>query len=128
LARDTAAAEDIAVARALASPIETLNYTATAAVIERAQALRADTASSRSAQIIQFRPTRRFRLGWQFAANWGSVAAAMLVACWLGLTLGIDASRDLGQIGQSSDDSVLLRELFDPTTGLLRDVTEGVQT
>jgi anti-sigma factor RsiW len=128
VAGDAAAADDIAAARSLTSETAALNVVVADAIIARAQSLHPAAAAPKAAQIIQFRSTRRFRGGWQAAANWASLAAALLVASWLGFTLGTDASRDLGEIGQSSDDSVLLRELFDPSTGLLRDVTEGIHT
>ena len=64
-------------------------------------------------------------------ARWGSLAAAMAVASWLGFTLGADTSLSLGQAGartgQAGEDG-FLRELLDPSTGFMRDLTEGSQT
>src|SRR5258708_3943248 len=128
VASDTTAADDIAAARSLTSETAALDAAVLDAIIARAQSLHPAADATKAAQIIQFPSTRRFRGSWQAAANWASLAAALLVASWLGFTLGTDASRDFGDIGQPSDDSVLLRELFDPSTGLLRDVTEGVHT
>jgi hypothetical protein len=125
--KDATAAEDVAAARLLPSEIAILDVAIPATSIARACALR-PAGSAKSAQIMQFPLVRRFSGGWRGTAQWASLAAALLVASWLGFTLGTDASLDYGQIGQASDDSVLLRELFDPSTGLLRDVTEGVQT
>ena len=60
-------------------------------------------------------------------ARWGSLAAAIVMAGWLGFALGADTSISLTRTGAQSDDG-FLRELLDPSTGFLRDLTEGVQT
>ena len=60
-------------------------------------------------------------------ARWGSLVAAMAVASWLGFTLGIDTSLSVAQIRQTGEDG-FLREMLDPSTGFMRDLTEGAQT
>src|SRR5579884_3514156 len=94
LAGDPAAAEDIAAAQALSAAAEHLP--AAPAVVARACAL-----VPRTAAVIPF-PSRRggsvLRLPGM--ARWGSLAAAMAVASWLGFTLGMDTSRSIAQAGQ----------------------------
>jgi hypothetical protein len=60
-------------------------------------------------------------------AQWGSLAAAIAIAGWLGFTLGMDTVGGLTQIGSAGDES-FLNELLDPSAGLLHDLTDGVQT
>ncbi len=126
LAGDPAAAADVAAARALsggdAAPagIEDL--------IARAESLVAEAAPA-FARVLPFQaPPRRRML--QVVAQWGSLAAAIVVAGWLGFAMGSGASLTLtqtnqaGQVGTAS----FLPELLDPTTGFLRDLGEGQQT
>jgi hypothetical protein len=63
-------------------------------------------------------------------AQWGSLAAAIVVASWLGFAMGSGASLDLSQPRQQSQAGVdsLLPEVLDPATGFLRDLGEGQQT
>jgi hypothetical protein len=74
------------------------------------------------ARIIAFAPRQR-RLLHGFA-QWGSLAAAILMASWLGFSMGSDTSFALIHPGVSSDTS-LMPELFDPGTGFLRDLGEN---
>jgi hypothetical protein len=60
-------------------------------------------------------------------AQWGSLAAAIALASWLGFAIGSDASLALSTPRQPSDGS-LLPELFDPAPGFLRDLGAGVRT
>jgi hypothetical protein len=60
-------------------------------------------------------------------ARWASLAAAVLVASWLGFALGTDVSVSFGQPDQASDDG-FLRDMLDPSTGFLRDLTPGART
>jgi hypothetical protein len=63
-------------------------------------------------------------------AQWGSLAAAIAFASWLGFSMGSGASLTLiqpGQPNQISDDNPL-PELLDPPTGFLRDLGAGQQT
>lgn len=70
------------------------------------------------------RPNRRMVHAF---AQWGSLAAALVVASWLGFALGTDASLALSEPGQPSD-AGFLPELFDPAAGFLRDLGEGLRT
>jgi hypothetical protein len=63
----------------------------------------------------------------QSFAQWGSLAAAIAVASWLGFAMGSDATLALSQPRQPSDSS-FLPELFDPASGFLRDLGEGTRT
>jgi hypothetical protein len=120
LARDPVAESDIAAARALAAQSE---LTVPDRVFERASALVDDAPRGR---VISF-PPRRLRVpDLQGLARWGSLAAAIVMAGWLGFALGADTSTSLTRAGQTDDG--LFRELLDPSTGFLRDLTEGVQT
>jgi len=60
-------------------------------------------------------------------AQWGSLAAAMAMASWLGFAMGSGASRALSGPVSSSETS-LLPELFDPGSGFLRDLGEVLRT
>ncbi|MGA8382588.1 MAG: hypothetical protein WB710_15810, partial [Stellaceae bacterium] len=63
-------------------------------------------------------------------ARWGSLAAAIVFAGWLGFAMGSGASLELSQPPQQSQAgvSLYLPELLDPSTGFLRDLGEGQQT
>src|ERR1700751_211762 len=111
LAADPEAAADVRVARALV---------ATA----RASAISADT-SSVGGKVIPLAP-RQGRL-LQSLAQWGSLAAAVAFAGWLGFAMGSGTSLALSDYRQSSDPG-FLPELFDPGTGFLRDLGEGLRT
>lgn len=123
MAQDHRAAEDVAAARALAgSPApETADN-----VFERAAAL-VDASGSGNGRIIPFvlrsRPAARL----ERVARWGSLAAAIVMAAWLGFALGADVSVALTRNGAQADDG-FLRELLEPSSGFLRDLTEGMQT
>jgi len=60
-------------------------------------------------------------------AQWGSLAAAIVFASWLGFAMGSDMSRTLrGPL--PSGEANFLPELFDPGGGLLRDLVEVGRT
>ena len=124
LAEDPVATVDVAAARALtaAEPGEPISQ----AMVARACAL-VGSGISGSAGIVRFVPRRRRGAGMQELARWGSLAAAIAVASWLGFTLGADASRSFVPGGHVVEDNVL-NELLDPSTSLMRDLTEGSQT
>ena len=63
----------------------------------------------------------------QSFAQWGSIAAAIAVASWLGFAMGSDASLALSNPRQPSD-AGFLPELFDPASSFLRDLGEGLRT
>lgn len=123
-AADPAAASDIAAARAIAdSGAEA--PAGLEAIVHRAVAVLDDGPAQR--RVVAFPrhlPARRLLQG---VAQWGSLAAALVVASWLGFAMGSGASLTLSQPSQISDES-FLPELLDPSTGFLRDLAEGQQT
>jgi anti-sigma factor RsiW len=127
LATDPVATADVAAARtlgrALSAPPAEIGH-----IIARASAL-VPEASSGPGPVLAFGPwpARHRRL--QGLARWGSLAAAIVVASWLGFAMGSSASLELAQPGQQNQVGVdsLLPELLDPATGFLRDI-EGQQT
>jgi anti-sigma factor RsiW len=125
LAADPIAAGDVAAARALAARAERLDAVP-GAVIARACAL-AGGGEPQPATVIAFPLSHQNRPRLQGLARWGSLVAAMAVASWLGFTLGMDTSLSFAQVRQPSEDS-FLREFLDPSTGFMRDLTEGPQT
>ena len=84
------AAGDIAAARALASGAAPGYLSETA--VARACALVGGGAASRPGSVIAFRARAGRRPVLASITQWGSLAAAMVVAGWLGFTLGMDAS------------------------------------
>jgi hypothetical protein len=60
-------------------------------------------------------------------AEWGSIAAAIALAGWLGFSMGSDTSLALTSPQQPSESS-FLPDLFDAAPGFLRDLGEGVRT
>jgi anti-sigma factor RsiW len=125
LAKDPMAAADVAAARAFARsglPGEA----APADVVARACALVADGTPLRG-RIIPFPRFLRPQPTLHGVARWTGLAAAVVLASWLGFALGGDASAFFGPANQAGEDS-LLRDMLDPSTALLRDLTGGVQT
>lgn len=121
LARDPDATTDITAARAQAGgPVPGVP----GAVFARAAAL-IGPAEPASGAVIPLPARRAPRL--QSFARWGSLAAAIVLAAWLGFDLGSGASISLTRNGVQSDDG-FLRELLDPSSGFLRDLTEGART
>ena len=126
LAKDPAAAADVAVARAFARsglPDET----APADVVARARALVTDGMPP-PGRVIPFPQFRRPQPTLQGVARWTGLAAAVVLASWLGFALGGDASAFLGPANQPGGEDSLLRDLLDPSTALMRDLTGGAQT
>jgi anti-sigma factor RsiW len=122
LAADPAARDDVAAARSGAVP-DALPGTLDR-IVARAGAILPSEPTSR---VVPFRrPPRRGRILQSFA-QWGSLAAAMVLASWLGFAMGSDASRTLSAPVTSSDAS-FLPELFDPGSGFLRDLGEVLRT
>jgi anti-sigma factor RsiW len=126
LAADAVARADVAAARALsvggiAMPggIEP--------IIERAISIRRSRAEPTVALMVQA-PKRRMVL--QGVAQWGSLAAAIALASWLGFAMGSGVSMTMmqpGPVNQISDDN-FLPDMLDPSTGFLRDLGIGQQT
>jgi anti-sigma factor RsiW len=123
LAAHPEAAADVRAARALAGAERT--FAGLERIIARACAIWPD-ANSVSGSVIPLAPRQGRRLLQSFA-QWGSLAAAIALAGWLGFSMGSDTSLALSDHRQPSDTG-LLPELFDPGTGLLRDLGEGLRT
>ena len=123
LAADPVARDDVAAARAVCAGPAELPGTLERIVVRACAILPSEPDSS----VVAFppRPWRR-RILHGFA-QWGSLAAAIAFASWLGFAMGSDASRALSGPVPSSDAS-FLPELFDPGSGFLRDLGEGLRT
>jgi anti-sigma factor RsiW len=125
LAADPAAAADVGAARRLAGGIDETPV-ALERVVARACAI-LPGAPTAPARIFAFpRPPRR-RPILHGLAQWGSLAAAIAMASWLGFAMGSDASLALSQPAQSNDGS-FLPDLLDSGSGFLRDLGEGSRT
>ena len=122
LAGDPVAAADVAAARLLGAA--ELPGAAPAALLARAVAL--VPAAPQAAPVVLFPARRRAPPPLPVLARWVSLAAATLLAGWLGFTLGAGTSLSLAQRGQS--DGGLFNELLDQPAGFLRDLTDGAQT
>ncbi|MGH7095842.1 MAG: hypothetical protein ACREFB_20230 [Stellaceae bacterium] len=122
LVADPAAASDIAaapvvVAAAAAEVSERL--------IARAVALVGEPARG---QVIRFAPRVRPRPTFTLFAQWGSVAAAIVVASWLGFALGTDTSIAYNQTVQQPSEDGFLGDLIDPSGGILHTITDGLES
>ena len=131
LAADPEAAADVSAARMLSAgggstPVGLERVIA--AVVARADPLVAD-AMPEPGRVLRF-GTLPARAAFQRFAQWGSLAAAIVVASWLGFAMGSGALLTLSQPDQTSQvgEASFLPELLDPTTGFLRDLTAGQQT
>jgi hypothetical protein len=125
LAADPVAAADVAAAQGFAGGLgETPG--GLERIVARACALVPDL-HLMGARVIAFTPrSRRYRV-FHGLAQWGSLAAAIMVASWLGFSMGSDTSIALSQPGFSSDSSYV-PELFDPGAGFLRDFGESLRS
>jgi anti-sigma factor RsiW len=124
LAADPGAAADVRSARTLDSTEE--GSADLEPIIARACAIFPDADHPRG-QVVALAPRRSRRPLVQSFAQWGSIAAAIAVASWLGFAMGSDASLALSNPHQPSD-AGFLPELFDPTSSFLRDLGEGLRT
>jgi anti-sigma factor RsiW len=125
LAEDPAEAADISAARAL-SGAEGSGAALPEAIFARAAALISPPPGTAD-NVVWFAPQPGARgIGLPRLARWGSLAAAVALASWLGFTLGMDMSRSLATGTRNSDDGGL-NELFDPTARLIRDLTDTTQ-
>src|SRR4029077_11547475 len=124
VAPDPAAAADVAVAQAFAGgfaePSDGLDH-----VIARACAILPDNSAAKG-EILAFRSPRRHPSIVHELTRWGSFAAAIAIASWLGFAMGSDKSLALSQPSGAGDAS-FLPELLDPGTGFLRDLSEGLR-
>ena len=125
VAADPAARDDVAAARALAGGVAE-PLAALERIVDRARAMVPDLPTA-PGRVVPFAPPPRRHRILHGVGQWGSLAAAIAVASWLGFAMGSDASLMLSQSPQSSDVSVL-PELLDPGTGFLRDFGESPQT
>jgi anti-sigma factor RsiW len=123
LAADPEAAADV---RAAHAPGDVARMSAgLERIVARASAISPD-ADPVSGKVVPFAPRPGRRLVQTFA-QWGSLAAAVALAGWLGFAMGSDTSLALSDHRQPNATG-LLPELFDPGTGLLRDLGEGLRT
>ena len=123
LAADPQASADVRAAQARA--VAGLTPVGLERIVARASAIAPDTESV-SGKVVPLAP-RRGRSLLQITAQWGSLAAAIALAGWLGFAMGSDTSLALRDTRQPSA-AGLLPELFDPGTVLLRDLGEGLRT
>jgi len=123
IARDPAATSDVAAARTLAGGIEELPE-GLECIVARACAISPGEPSSR---VVAFAPRPWRRRILHGLTQWGSLAAAIALASWLGFAMGSDASRTLSGPIPSNDTSIL-PELFDTGSGFLRDIGEVLRT
>jgi anti-sigma factor RsiW len=121
LADDLEAAADVNATRAL----EARNGDAgeLERVIARACAIPPEAdPGGRVVVLAHWRPRRLL----QGVAQWGSLAAAIALAGWLGFAMGTDTSVALTAPQQS--EAGFLPDLFDPGPAFLRDLGEGLRT
>ncbi|HEU0217165.1 MAG TPA: hypothetical protein VFQ90_10920 [Stellaceae bacterium] len=118
IAQDAGAAGDVAATRVLAG---TAISAADPAIITCAEALVGE--GRPDAVLIAFPMARPASRPWYSAARWSGLAAAMVVAGWLGFDLGsgLFASPVLG--GSTVD--LTANELFDAAPLMVRDLTES---
>lgn len=131
VASDPAASADVAAARLLSSvggAAPAGDERIIARIIARADPLVAEAAREPS-RVLPFRTEPPSSILQRFA-QWGSLAAAIVLASWLGFTMGSGVSLTLRQPPQASqaNETSFLPELLDPGTGFLRDLVEGQQT
>jgi len=120
LARDRAAAADVTAARALAEAAVT---PADERIVVHALSL---VDAGAGAEVIAFPPPRRVAAQpWFSAARWSGLAAAIVLASWLGFDLG-SGFYEFGATARSPDD-VSANELIDSAPLVLRDFTENSQ-
>ena len=120
LRRDPDSAGDIDMARMLASaaPPEVLPETSVA----RACALVGTATPGRLGSIVPFRARAGRRPVLGPVAQWGSLAAALVVAGWFGFTLGMDTS---GMLARNGPDDSVAQDLFGSSPAFFRDLTGG---
>jgi anti-sigma factor RsiW len=123
LAGDEEAAADVGAARAAPEPNR--ESAELERVIARACAIspEAGPTGGRIVVLAQWRPRRLV----QGVAQWGSLAAAMALASWLGFSMGSDTSLAL-TAPQQPGESSLLPDLFDSGSSFLRDLGEGLRS
>ena len=118
LAADPDAAADVAAA---------LAYAGTAEAADEAIVARAASLVRPTAEIIPLARSARPRPRFYHLTTWGSLAAAVALAGWLGFALGTDVSQAFGPVAQSSEDS-FLGDLIDPAGGVLHTINDGLES
>ena len=112
LQRDPVAAAHVAAARDLLA-VDDIDATPET-LVARARALVGGSAVEHGT-IVPFPGRRRERAApLRRMAGWGSLVAAMVVASWLGFSLGTDTGRSFARAEQPGDNG-FLTELLDPT-------------
>lgn len=122
LLQDPAAAADIAAARSFA---DFAVPPAPEAVVARARLLVPE--ATQQNRIVAFPVARRERPGLRGVARWGSLAAAVAIAAWLGFTLGINTGQALA-LNDRPVAAGLLNDLLDTPSNLIADPGEASQT
>jgi anti-sigma factor RsiW len=122
LQRDPDAAADVAAARQLATLSEPFEIVPEAVIARAARLLEPELGA-----VIPFPSRDRTRFGLDGMARWGSLAAAVAVASWLGFTLGMDTSRSLAPLSSTVGERSL-QDMLDPSGSLMADLTESTQT
>lgn len=123
LAGDPEAAADVNAARGVDE--REMRFAQLERVIVRACAISPEAASE-SGRVVVLAHWRGRRLVQGFA-QWGSLAAAIALAGWLGFSMGTDTSVALTAPPQQSEAS-FLPDLFDAGPAFLRDLGEGLRT
>ena len=118
------AAGDIAAARALASGLRRHSGICRKPPWRAPARWSAAAAASRPGSVIAFRARTGRRPVLASITQWSSLAAAMVVAGWLGFTLGMDASGMMAPDRPGSDDGVT-QDLFGSSPAFFRDLTGG---
>jgi len=118
IASDPTAAADVVAARALLAA--SIPAASTDVIARAAGLVDPDQAGG---EIVAFPAPPRQPHHWYVAARWGSLAAAIAFASWLGFNLGGDLP-GLASVSRPADDPGS-SELIDPSPLALRDITEG---
>lgn len=124
LGSDPDARADVAAAKALvAAPA----VAAVGRIVDRAIAL-AGPEETPHGRLVPFVRVRRPRPSLYGVARWGSLAAAILVASWLGFALGSDTSLMLDHTGAQASEDNFLGDLLDPAGSLLTNISNGLES
>ena len=123
-AADPTAAGVVAAARALAAAVAQPPV-GLERIVGRAVRL---VAAAPERRVIPFAPAPRRPL--HAAAQWASLAAAIVFASWLGFAMGSDFSHaySYSQADQTVGEEGYMPELLDPSTGFMRELAEELQT
>jgi hypothetical protein len=128
LARDPVAAADVLAARAAFAGGAASNPAVSSAVAARAAALIGSSDPSSDVNVIAFPLSQQRAVPrWHHVTSWGSLAAAVALAGWLGFTLGIDTSLAIAP-NAATGQAGFLQDLLDTPSGLVGDLTESTQS